>query len=185
MSIIVNCLWCRKEVVAQRRNRKKFCSNVCASRHRTGFPRQRTCLQCGATFPVLTRGDANRQHCSRVCAKKRYAKKIRTWQTEHPEAMKGYRKTQLAKNPGMYKDKARKDRLEAIRLLEGCCVVCGVTNTNWLHVDYIPTNKASPFRHPRHLRFVRDHLKDFRLLCANHHYELTLTGRIEGTEITQ
>ena len=25
----------------------------------------------------------------------------------------------------------------------------------------------------------------FRILCANHHYELTLTGKIEGTDIVQ
>jgi hypothetical protein len=54
-----------------------------------------------------------------------------------------------------------------------------------LHVDYIPTMRGSKFRHPRHLRWVMDHIQDFRILCANHHYELTLTGQIEGTDITQ
>lgn len=96
-----------------------------------------------------------------------------------------YRRTYLAKNPGLYREKARRERAESIRLLGGCCCVCGVTNPNWLHVDYVPTNKASPHRHPRHLAFIKRHLTDFRLLCANHHYELTLTGRIEGTDITQ
>jgi hypothetical protein len=104
---------------------------------------------------------------------------------EHPGAMKEYNKRRLAKNPGAYREKSRRDRTESIRLLGGKCCVCGVTNPNWLHVDYIPTNKNSPYRHPRHLRFVKDHLNEFRLLCANHHYELTLTGKIEGTEITQ
>jgi len=41
------------------------------------------------------------------------------------------------------------------------------------------------YRHPRHLGFVMANLDAFRLLCANHHYELTLTGAIAGTDITQ
>ena len=41
------------------------------------------------------------------------------------------------------------------------------------------------FRHPRHKKWVLDNIKDFRLLCANHHYELTLSGKIKGTNIKQ
>jgi len=76
-------------------------------------------------------------------------------------------------------------RLRILELLGGACVVCGATNPSWLHVDYIPTSRDLKYRHPRHYRYVADHVDDFRILCANHHYELTLTGRIEGTEITQ
>lgn len=63
--------------------------------------------------------------------------------------------------------------------------MCGVDNPFWLHVDYIPTSRGEQYRHPRHFKYVSEHLDDFRILCANHHYELTLTGRIEGTDITQ
>jgi hypothetical protein len=38
---------------------------------------------------------------------------------------------------------------------------------------------------PRLLAYIRKNKDNFRLLCANHHYELTLTGMIEGTDITQ
>lgn len=185
MPITIQCLRCGQEVSALRRNRKKFCSATCASRFRSDRPTERKCRYCDKPFAIITRGDGNRQHCSRACAKAHNTKRINTWHAENPGAMAGYNKTRLAKDPGAYRDKARRDRLESIRLLGGACVVCGATNPNWLHVDYIPTNKASPYRHPRHLSFVRRHLSDFRLLCANHHYELTLTGKIEGTEITQ
>lgn len=99
--------------------------------------------------------------------------------------MTKYNKARLIKNPGAWRDKHRRERLEAIRLLGGKCVVCGAINPNWLHVDYVPTTNGKPYRHPRHLKYIREHLEDFRLLCANHHYELTLTGQIQGTEITQ
>lgn len=40
---------------------------------------------------------------------------------------------------------------------------------------------------PYNLRpaFILNHLRDFRLLCANHHRELTITGKIEGSSIRQ
>ena len=82
-------------------------------------------------------------------------------------------------------EKSRADRLAILELLGGQCVVCGTDNPSWLHADYIPTTRSLRFRHPRHLAFMREHIEDFRVLCANHHYELTLTGRIEGTDITQ
>ena len=96
-----------------------------------------------------------------------------------------YNKNRTEKNPTIWQEKTRKERLEIIALLGGSCVVCAANNPNWLHVDYIPTTRGKPYRHPRHLRFVREHMNEFRLLCANHHYELTLTGKIEGTDITQ
>jgi hypothetical protein len=101
------------------------------------------------------------------------------------EYMAEVNRRRTARNPGMWAGKARAERLEEIRLLGGGCAVCGVTNPSWLHVDYIPTTNGKPYRHPRHLKYVREHLGDFRLLCANHHYELTLTGKIAGTTITQ
>lgn len=178
------CQHCGVSFESPRRTRR-FCSRACANRSAWASEKSRACQLCGKSFPLRSAADANRKHCSRACAKNTNAKKINTWLIEHPESVKEYRRRQIAKNPGIWREKARRERLESIRLLGGCCIVCGVTNTNWLHVDYIPTNRASPYRHPRHLAFVKRHLAEFRLLCANHHYELTLTGKIEGTDITQ
>lgn len=99
--------------------------------------------------------------------------------------MRQYGQTWAAKNAGYYRNKARRERLAILALLGGACVVCGVANPFWLHVDYIPTTRGMRFRHPRNIGFIQRNMADFRLLCANHHYELTLTGCIEGTPITQ
>ena len=131
------------------------------------------------------RSDANRQHCSKRCAKRHHTKTVGDWRKDHPNAMARYNQRRLAKTPGAWKEKARAGRLAIIALLDGHCVACRTSNPLWLHVDYIPTTRDKPFRHPRHLAYIRDHREDFRLLCANHHYELTLTGRIEGVDITQ
>lgn len=101
--------------------------------------------------------------------------------------MRQYNKNREAKNPTVWKDKVANERSKIIDALGGkCCVEnCNVENKNWLHVDYIPTMIGTGFRHPRHFKWVMDNLSDFRLLCANHHYELTITGRIQGSTITQ
>jgi len=130
-------------------------------------------------------GDANRQHCSKECAKNHAAKTVSTWQAEHPEMRTTYRKNQLTKDPGYERKRWQDRRGRILDLLGGECVVCGVTNPYWLHVDFIPTGRGQTYRHPRHYRYVSEHLDEFRILCANHHYELTLTGRIKGTDITQ
>ena len=178
------CQHCGKEFEAQRKTRR-FCSSACANRSAWRVQKKRTCLQCGNEFILASAADANRKYCSQACSKKAYSKHLQSWSFEHPDAQKEYNKTRLIKNPGAWREKHHNERLEAIKLLGGVCVVCGVENTNWLHIDYIPTTRGKPYRHPRHLKFIREHLSDFRLLCANHHYELTLTGKIEGTEIIQ
>jgi hypothetical protein len=177
----LKCVTCGKPLKGRQ---ERFCSDKCYRRRKV-TDKERACRECGKVFPIKGVGDANRRYCSQDCSKKRYTKQLATWRFEHPEHMAVYNSNRLAKNPQAWTGKARKERLAAISLLGGKCVVCGVKNPNWLHIDYIPTTRGIPFRHPRHLRFVRDHLSDFRLLCANHHYELTLTGRIEGTDITQ
>lgn len=164
---------------------KQFCSATCAQRKARGWPKERTCRHCGTAFLVKDRSDANRQHCSKECAKNHNAKRVGQWHAENPQSMTGYNRTRLAKNPGAWRQKSRAERAAIIELLGGRCLVCGVANPSWLHADYIPTTRDRQFRHPRHLAFVRANRSDFRVLCANHHYELTLTGRIEGTAITQ
>lgn len=178
------CVRC-DEPLGDVRSDKKFCSTVCAQRHGRAAPTERSCRRCEAVFQVVTRGDANRQYCTRSCSRKATEKKVADWNAAHPGAMKVYNRNRVAKNPGVYADSKRADRLSIIAALGRGCVVCGVANTNWLHIDYIPTTRGKPYRHPRHAKWVLAHIADFRLLCANHHYELTLTGRIEGTEITQ
>ena len=182
--LTITCQFCHKEVQTERKTRK-YCSDLCASRARTGFPKERTCNQCGKTFQVLTRGDANRQYCTQKCSKKANSKNVKGWVDEHPGIMKQYNANRVAKNPKTWQEKWQKERLAILELLGGKCVVCGVVNPNWLHVDYIPTTRNKPHRHPRNIAYIRSHKEDFRLLCANHHYELTLTGAIEGMDITQ
>ena len=96
-----------------------------------------------------------------------------------------YRANQLAKTPDYDRSRAREQRKQLIDLLGGRCIVCGVDNANWLHIDFIPGGRGLKYRHPRHYKYVSENLHLFRLLCANHHYELTLTGAIEGTGIIQ
>lgn len=168
-----------------KRSTRKYCSQDCERKKRTGYPKSRACLHCTVTFQVLTRGDANRRHCSKECAKNHNAKRVGNWQRENLEVMRGYGSAWRNRNPDYYKARAGKKRQEILDLLGGACVVCGVTKPSWLHVDYVHGSRGLPFRHPRHLSYIEQHVEDFRVLCANHHYELTLTGRIEGTSIMQ
>ena len=180
----ITCAYCGQQVEAQRVT-KKFCSTVCAQRFARGWPKKRSCRHCGREFEVRERADANRQHCSKECAKSHNAKQIKSWQLDHPDAWKHYNANRVAKNPGVYREQHRSQRERIIALLGGACIVCGVTNIYWLHVDFIPTGRNLRYRHPRHYAWVSKHKELFRVLCANHHYELTLRGRIEGTDITQ
>ena len=181
---IITCLHCGKEVEAKRVT-KKYCSELCASRARSDFPKERTCVECGKIFKVETRGDAARRTCSQSCAKRRNSKRSKKWMDDHPGAMKKYNRNRTDKNPSAWNESNANIRVEILNLLGGKCIVCDVTNRFWLHIDYVPTTRGKPHRHPRHLKYIREHVGDFRLLCANHHYELTLTGKIEGTDITQ
>lgn len=171
-------------MIAQRVT-KKFCSTQCAQRHARGWPKKRECRHCGREFEVRERADANRQHCSKECAKNHNAKRIKGWSADNPDAMKRYNTTRVATDPDAWRKKNRTERERILELLGGACVVCGVSNPHWLHVDFIPTTREMRFRHPRHYAFVAKNRHLFRILCANHHYELTLTGRIEGSDITQ
>lgn len=108
-----------------------------------------------------------------------------TWHRLHPERVKEYHRTSKVRRPYVWRDRRRADRATILELLGGKCLVCGVVNPLWLHVDYIPTTKNERYRHSRTLKFTRENLTLFRILCANHHYELTLTGKIEGTDIVQ
>lgn len=181
---IITCLFCNKQFEAKRKTRK-YCSELCASRTRTNFPKERTCQECGKVFQVETRADAARKYCSQQCTKRHHTKSTKGWVEDHAGINKVYAKNRVIKDPLAWKKHANKQRQLILDLLGGQCIVCNATNPNWLHVDYIPTTRGVPHRHPRHFAYISKHKNDFRLLCANHHYELTLTGAIEGTDITQ
>jgi len=180
----ITCHHCGIVFESQRRTRK-FCSRACSNRATWVVTKTRQCRHCGKDFPVSGVGDVNRQHCSSECAKNHAAKTTKGWMAERPEAMKRYNANRVAKDPTVWTRKHGLARLKILELLGSQCVVCGVTNPLWLHVDFIAGSRGLQYRHPRHLAYVRTHQTEFRVLCANHHYELTLSGRIEGTDITQ
>jgi hypothetical protein len=182
--VTVECQHCGTRFETQRRTRK-FCTQSCANRSAWVVAKTRSCRHCQADFVVTGVRDANRQHCSRECAKNHNSKAIRAWVAEHPEATKKYRANQLAKDPDYERKRWWDRRGRIIEMLGGQCVVCGASNPHWLHVDFIPTSRGIRYRHPRHYKYVSQNKHLFRILCANHHYELTLTGRIEGSDITQ
>lgn len=162
-----------------------YCSVHCYDIRKRCPDRERPCKQCSAKFPVANRSDANRRYCSQSCAKKANTKIAAGWRQDRPGYMREYNATRIAKNPDVWVEKSRQNRREALALLGDKCIVCAAKNPNWLHIDYIPTTRNTPYRHSRGVAYIRRHLHLFRILCANHHYELTLTGRIEGTDITQ
>lgn len=149
------------------------------------MPFTRACRVCESAILIAKPGDANRKYCSQKCSKRAYAKGIGIWQKLHPERVSHYRAERVKKNADVWKEQARSERRRILEALGGRCVVCGVANPVWLHVDYIPTTRGQQYRHSRTLKYTLTNLHLFRILCANHHYELTLTGKIEGTEIVQ
>lgn len=144
----------------------------------------RICVICGSQYKAVS---PLQKTCSIDCRSKHYAKLTKSFKERNPDVMKMYNRNRVSKNPNVWKEKQAKDRIEIINALGGVCCVegCGASNPNCLHADYIPTMQGTGFRHPRHRKWVMDNIKDFRLLCANHHYELSITGMIEGTNITQ
>lgn len=186
LAIDLFCGHCQAPLVG--RSDKKYCNPRCAQRHKNGrqeMPFVRPCQVCQADVLIAKPGDANRRYCSQNCAKKAYAKGVGIWHKLHPGKMKEYRERRVKKNAEVWKQQAASERRRILEFLGGQCIVCGVTNPVWLHVDYIPTTKGERYRHPRTLKFTLANPDLFRILCANHHYELTLTGKIEGTDIVQ
>jgi len=179
-----NCKKCGISVFGKRPD-AQYCSDHCYNRRSTFPDKERHCKECGTVFPIVNLSDANRRYCSGACAKRATTKQVKQWTEDHPEAMREYNSNRVAKNPGAWIEKSKRGRAESLKLLGGKCIVCGVDNPVWLHIDFIPTTRNVPYRHSRGVGYIRRNLHLFRLLCANHHYELTLTGKIEGTNITQ
>lgn len=143
---------------------------------------ERTCTVCGRDYIAVA---PLQKTCSHECRKKLWEQNSWKFRGNNPDIMKVYNAKRKQKDPDVWKRKYEADRAMILAALGGKCIVCEVTNPNWLHVDYQPTMAGTGYRHPRHKKWVLDHLTDFRILCANHHYELTITGKIEGTDIIQ
>lgn len=69
-------------------------------------------------------------------------------------------------------------REEKVNLFGGKCVICGESNIRFLHIDKIDGGK-----HPTGLPYLKEHKKDFQVLCANHHYEKTYYQLSQGRKI--
>ena len=67
----------------------------------------------------------------------------------------------------------RKKTEEIIQKLGGRCKVCKESNIRYLQFHYKKGGK-----HPRYKAWILKHIKDFKLLCANHHNELTVYKEI-------
>jgi hypothetical protein len=186
LAVDLYCGYCRKAI--QGRSDKRYCNARCAQRDRNGrqqMPFIRKCRVCNGDVLISKPGDANRKYCSQRCAKKAYAKGVGIWNELNRGKIRIYRENRVKKNAEVWKQQARSERRRILESLGGRCIVCRVNNPSWLHVDYIPTTRREAYRHSRTLKFTLANLHLFRILCANHHYELTLTGRIKGTSIVQ
>lgn len=60
------------------------------------MPAIRQCRHCSKPFQVLTRADANRQYCSRVCSRKAIEKNTLAFYEANPGAMRRYNKARVA-----------------------------------------------------------------------------------------
>lgn len=178
-----NCLQCQASFVG--RPDKRYCSQRCGQAFMRNAPKVRECRRCKHPFDVKTRADANRQYCSRKCSRQAQKSTLSAWKIANPGHMKVYNKQRIKAHPGHYKVKWDKERGKIIEALGSRCIVCGVDNPFWLEVDFKTGTRGQPLRHPRHGAYILTHLDEFRLLCANHHRELSATGLIQGTDITQ
>lgn len=75
----------------------------------------------------------------------------------------------------------QKSREGIIYQLGGRCVICGENNIRFLHLDRIKGGK-----HRRDIGWLTKNVKEFQVLCANHHNEKTIYGFcMSNTEMAQ
>lgn len=142
----------------------------------------RICTICNKEYKAVA---PLQKTCSEDCRNIKNTKLKAKYKGKYTDRRKQYAVNRLKKNPNLWRDKYQKERGEILKALGSKCIVCGHDNPLHLHADYIPTMVGTGYRHPRHKKWILDNIKDFRLFCANHHYELTLSGKILGTNITQ
>lgn len=183
--INVHCVECGEKYSTHDR-KKLYCTDACAKLQKARIKdRRRFCRWCGKMYLAIPPNN-NQRSCSEKCSGEFNDFMEARWRKAYPDRVEVHRQKRKDGHPDMWREKARQERLETLRILGGKCIVCGVDNPNWLHIDYAPgSDEFEGKRHPRHIAFIIRNKDKFRLLCANHHYELTLTGKIEGTDITQ
>lgn len=81
----------------------------------------------------------------------------RKWYLKHHDKMLEY-----------HRNRNRKIREEFISQLGAKCIICGEDNKRFLHLDRIKGGI-----HSRQPDWIRKNLKEFQILCANHHNEKT------------
>ena len=153
----------------------------------------KTCKTCQILKPVsdFTVTDKVRgyyyPHCKLCQAAKKKAKR-----QSDPATYNAYQRSYYEKNKEKLLPRARKANAKAYRnmkaeilsLLGGKCAVCGITQ--FLQVDHVQGNGGehrgrTPNNHTTSLRDIRNAARadeaegKYQLLCANHHYEKTLT----------
>lgn len=147
----------------------------------------RKCKWCGNEFDISKdkRPDgklknANRQYCSHSHFKMAIRAYHVKWTKEHAEKQLEYNRKRYT--PEYFKKEYWRRRMRVINILGGKCAVpsCGIIDLLFLQTHYVPTIKGYGWRHPKHDKWIIDNKKDFILLCANHHQELTITNRIRG-----
>lgn len=142
----------------------------------------RICIICGEEYEAVS---YLQKACSDKCRLVKNKGLRDKFYFQNPDVRKKYTKNANIKDPDRYKKQRWNKRLELFKILGGGCIVCSHSNPLHLCIDYAPTMQGTGLRHPEHFAWIRDHKEDFRLLCANHHQELSTTGKIEGTNIVQ
>ena len=90
-------------------------------------------------------------------------RKKRKWYHDNKDKMSEYHQSYRARW-----------REKLLVILGGKCVICGETNKRWLHLDRI---KGGP--HDRSPKWIHKNIKQFQILCANHHNEKTVYKEIK------
>jgi predicted nucleic acid-binding Zn ribbon protein len=88
----------------------------------------RVCVICGNDYKAVA---PLQKTCSMECRKIHYAPRHTKFKFANPEAHKQYNKNRVAKNPTVWKDRAKQARMKILEALGGKCIVCGAHNYNW------------------------------------------------------
>lgn len=109
--------------------------------------------------------------------RERLLKQKREWKLKNRERdlknkREWYVKNRLKVN-AYFRESLKKLRKECLGKLGEKCVICGEDNERYLHLDRIKGGA-----HSRQQYWIKNHLDEFQLLCANHHNEKTVYKEI-------
>jgi endogenous inhibitor of DNA gyrase (YacG/DUF329 family) len=82
----------------RRMKTQAFCSERCQAASRRVGPKERRCRVCTGTFVTQGRGDSNRWHCSRECARVSARRARLAFKRDRPDRIEAHRATARAKN---------------------------------------------------------------------------------------